>query len=286
MKYLFLLFFGISLSNSCAQNNTDVYIFDIKIDEESIFISNILNISPNVGYDNQPSFVDKNTLLYSSTNNGLTDIAEYNIKKNKKVWINPSENNDYSPIVAPVKNTISAVRILKNGDQQLFLINMKNGEETVLIDHLKIGYHAWINEDVVLLAIIENNSLSLNVANIKNKTNKTVVKNIGRSLNKIPNSNSFSYISKENKTWEIRSYNPATNTSKLIINTLKGSEDLCWTPNGVIIMAKGNELHKFNPKKDKDWELLGVLSDERMTNITRLNVNSDATKLALVVENE
>lgn len=286
MKYLFLLFFGISLSNSYAQNNADVYIFDIKIDEESIFISNILNISPNVGYDNQPSFVDKNTLLYSSTNNGQTDIAEYNIKKNKKVWINSSENNDYSPLVAPVKNTISAVRILKSGDRQLFLINIKDGEETVLIDNLQVGYHAWINEEIVLLAILENNSLSLNIANIKNKTNKTVVKKIGRSLSKIPNSNSFSYISKESETWEIRSYNPATNTSKLIINTLKGSEDLCWTPNGDIIMAKGNELHKFNPKKDKNWVLLGALSDERMTNITRLNVNSDASKLAIVVESE
>ena len=286
MKYFFLFFFGIFLSNSYAQNNTDVYIFDIEIHEDGVFISNILNISPNDGYDNQPSFIDKNTLVYSSTNNGKTDIAEYNIKKDKKTWINSSEYNEYSPILAPFKNTISAVRVLKSGDEHLYQFNIKNGDEAVLIDNLKIGYHAWINEETVLLAILENNSLSLNIANITTKTNKTVVKNIGRSLSKIPNSNLFSYISKESKTWEIRSYNPATNTSKLIIKTLEGSEDLCWTSHGYIIMAKGNELHVFNPKKDEDWKLLGVLSDERMTNITRLNINSDASKLAIVVESE
>lgn len=286
MKYFLALCFGLLITNSFAQQNTDVYIFDIQISDEHIFISDILNISNNDGYDNQPSFINKNTIVFSSTNNGQTDIAEYDIKKHKKTWITSTESSEYSPLKSPLKNTVSAIKMFKNGDQHLYRYNLKDGSETVLIDNLHIGYHVWFDKETVILSIVEGNILSLNVVNIDNKSNKTMVKNIGRSLCKIPKTDLISYVSKDSKSWEIRSYDPITNTSSFIINTLKGSEDLCWTPNGVIIMAKGNELYKFNPKKDEGWELLGALSDERLTNITRLSVNADASKLALVVEKE
>lgn len=286
MKYILSFCFGILILNSFSQQNTDVYIFDIQISDEHIFISDILNISNNKGYDNQPSFLDKNTVIFSSTNEGQTDIALFDIKKQEKTWLTSTDSDEYSPLTSPIKHTISSIRILKNGDQHLYGYNIKDGTPSVIVDNLQIGYHAWYDKETVILSIAEGNIHSLNIANITNHTNKTVIKNIGRSLAKIPKSDLISYVSKENKVWEIRSYNPLTNESKFIINTLEGSEDLCWTPHGVIIMAKGNELHKFNPKKDKDWELLGALTDKRLTNITRLSVNADASKLALVVENE
>lgn len=286
MKYILSVFFGILFLNSFSQQNTDVYIFDIEISDEHIFISDILNISNNDGYDNQPSFIDKNTIVFSSTNEGQTDIAIFDIKKQNKTWLSSTETNEYSPLESPFKNSVSAIRMFKNGDQHLYNYDIKEGTPSVILDNLQVGYHAWYNKETVILSIVEGNTLSLNVANITDKSNKTVVKKIGRSLAKIPKTDLISYVSKENKIWEIRSYDPLTNESKFIINTLEGSEDLCWTPNGVIIMAKGNELHKFNPKKDEKWELLGALTDERLTHITRLSVNADASKLALVVEKE
>jgi hypothetical protein len=286
MKYILAFCFGILFLSSFSQHNTDVYIFDIQISDEHIIISDILNVSNNDGYDNQPSFLDKNTILYSSSNKNQTDIAMFDIKKQTKTWLISTESNEYSPLKSPIKNSISSIRMFKNGDQHLYSYDIKNRTPSVLIDNLQIGYHVWYSDETVILSIIEGNTLALNVANITDKSNKTTVKNIGRSLAKIPKTNLISYVSKASNIWEIRSYDPLTNESKFIINTLQGSEDFCWTPNGVIIMAKGNELHKFNPKKDDAWKLLGALSDKRLTDITRLSVNSDASKLALVVENE
>ena len=286
MKYTLFFYFGILFLNSFSQQNTDIYIFDIRVADNHVSISDILSTSNNEGYNNQPSFLDKNTIIYSSTNNNQTDIAIFDIKKQKKTWLTSTQSDEYSPLICPIKNSISSIRMFKNGDQHLYSYDIKDGTPTLLIDGLKIGYHVWFNKETVILSIVEGDILSLNVANIIKDDNKTTVKNIGRSLAKIPKTKLISYVSKENDLWEIRSYNPLTNESKFIINTLDGSEDLCWAPNGVIIMAKGNEIHKFNPKKDKTWELLGVLTDKRLTHITRLSVNADASKLALVVENK
>lgn len=288
MKYFSVFFLSIISINFFGQSNqnTDVYLSDISIESDMVIISNILNISNNKGYDSQPSFLDKNTMVFSSTNGDQIDILKYNIKKKEKTWVSSTVDNEHSPIVSPIKNAVSSVRILKNGKQHLYSYSLKDGSSTVLIDNLQIGYHAWYDKETVVLSIEDGTTLSLNVANIKSNTNKTVAKNVGRSLANIPKSKLISYISKETEQWEIRSYDPITDTSKKIINTLEGSEDLCWTPNGVILMAKDNELHKFDPKKDSTWTMLGALSDPRLKHITRLSVNNDTSKLALVVENE
>jgi hypothetical protein len=104
-------------------------------------------------------------------------------------------------------------------------------------------------------------------------------------LHAIPNSNLISYISKENDSfWEIKSIDPISGTSKSIIQTLPQTEDMCWTPNGSIVMAKDGILYQFNPNKDENWVRKVSLSSYDITNITRLAVSPDGTKLAVVGE--
>ena len=51
-------------------------------------MSNGINISNNEGYDNQPSFFEDDNVLYASTRNGQTDIAQYHINYKSKTFIN------------------------------------------------------------------------------------------------------------------------------------------------------------------------------------------------------
>ena len=68
---LLLLVFVVS-----AQPSTEVYLFDIFVNGETLELKNKRNISNNEGYDNQPSFYNDNIVLFASTRNKQTDIAK------------------------------------------------------------------------------------------------------------------------------------------------------------------------------------------------------------------
>ena len=285
-KYLLLFILSVSLI-SFSQSNTDVFLFDLNTNNGVFELSNLKNISNNEGYDNQPSFLDNNTILYAGTRNGQTDIAKYNITYDSKIWINHSDGNEYSPLYITNQNAVSAIRLDKDGTQFLYRYDLRNGESEILIDDIIIGYHTWYNENLLVSSVLEDDGLSLYVTNFEDRENYKFDDKIGRSLHKIPNNELVSYISKKNDSiWEIKSLNLITGKMKSIIKTLLKVEDMCWLPNGTILMGKNDILYSFNPNKDKDWIEVASLKDYDITNITRLAVNSDATKLALAGESE
>lgn len=283
-NYFFFTLFLISfISNS--QPNTEVFLFDLNQEHGSFQLSNFKNISENEAYDNQPSFLDNNTILYSGTRNGQTDIVKYNINTGEKQWICNTEGSEYSPLKIPNQDAVSAIRLEKNGTQVLRKYSLKNGESEVLVDDIVIGYHVWFKENILASSVLEENHLSLYTTNLsENKNYKHQIK-IGRSLHNIPNSNLVSYISKENEnTWEVKSLDPSRGETKLIIETLPKSEDMCWTPNGIIMMANDSFLYSYNPKSKKEWIEITDLSNFGIVNITRLAVSPDGKKIAVVGE--
>ncbi|MGY3793578.1 nuclear transport factor 2 family protein [Aquimarina sp. 433] len=268
---------------STAQTDTEVYLFDISTENNELKLTNQRNISNNPGYDNQPSFYNDNIVLFSSTRNGQTDIAAYNIRDNKIDWIsNTLEGSEYSPTKIPNQRAISAIRLDTTGKQLLYSYDFKTGKPKVLLENLVVGYHCWYDKDIIVSSVLEDQSLSLVISNLKNKTNATLQKKIGRSLHKIPNSKLISYISKENEQWEIKSLNPISGETKKIINTIPEAEDMYWLLNGTILMPKGNIIYKFNPKTDKNWSLFYTSTDPGLGNITRIATNSISTLLSIV----
>ena len=227
-----------------AQPNTDVFLFDLALEDENLKLSNFKNISDNEGYDNQPSFIDNSTLLYVGTRNGQTDIVKYDLETGIKNWISATEGSEYSPLKIPNKNRASAIRLEKDGTQKLYSYNLRKNVSKVLIDDIIIGYHTWFDNKTIVSSVLEDGGLSLFTTNIIASKNNKINTNIGRSLHKIPNTNLVSYISKENEKWEVRSLNPTTKETDFITNTLANSEDICWTINGTIIMGKGAILYK------------------------------------------
>lgn len=285
MKSLFFKLACVSCLISVSQPDTEVFLFDLKKKGEQISISNYVNASSNEGYDNQPSFLDNNTLLYASTRKGQTDIARYSLNYSSKVWLNYSEGSEYSPLKIPGKRKISAIRLDKDGTQALYAYNLSNGEAELLIDEPVIGYHVWYTEDILVSAILDEEALSLVTHYLKEDKYYKLQKKIGRSLHKIPGTDLISYISKEDEnTWEIKSMDPISGATKGIMVTLPGSEDMCWLEDGTILMGHESSLYAFNREKDVDWREVADLTNFGIKNITRLAVRPDGTKLALVGE--
>ncbi|NNK40003.1 MAG: steroid delta-isomerase, partial [Winogradskyella sp.] len=258
MKKIFFYVIVFFTTVLVAQPNSEVFLFDIKIDEGNIELINQRNISNNVGYDNQPSFYNDNIVLFSSTRNGQTDIAKYNIRDNEMSYISDTpQGSEYSPLKVPGKKAISAIRLDENGKQLLYRYDYKTGKSDVLIEDLVIGYHVWFSKDVVLSSVLDEDNLSLVSTFLKEGKSYKFQKKIGRSLHTIPNSKLVSYISKENENeWQIKSVDPLSGATSIIINTIPKAEDMCWHINGTIFMPKGNTIYKFNPKTDMDWSVL------------------------------
>ena len=217
-----------------AQQNPEVFLIEI---DAGLNLSNPKNISQNPGYDNQPSFLNDSTLLFSSNKNNQTDVLQFQVGSGSKKWLTNTPQSEYSPLKIPKKEAISAI-----------------GLQTLVI------------------------------SNIKKKTNKVADSVIGRSLHRIPNTSLISYISKKEKQWQIRSLEPKTGKTTFVANTLEGVEDMCWLPNGSILMAKNTSIFQLNPKTGQGWKPLFDAADYGLKNITRLTVNQSQTKLALVAE--
>lgn len=284
MKKIAFLFLSIP-TILFAQINTEIHLFDIVKTGENYVLENGKNISNNDGYDSQPYFYNDNIVLFSSTRNGQTDIAKYNVRDHKLSYINDTKNgSEYSPQKIPNAKNVSAVRLDTDGLQRFYNYNFKTGKNIEIIPDLKVAYPSWYDKNTVVAAVIVNDSLHLIVSDLKKKTNTTVAKMVGRSIHKIPNSNLVSFVSKENKDyWMLKSLNPKTQEIKTI-TSLGKSEDITWLINGTILIADGKSIYKFNPTKDKQPSLFYSFTDDNINNISRITVNAISSKLAIVAE--
>ncbi len=280
-KTLALLFFPII---TWAQTNTEVYLFDITSENEKLKVVNGKNISNNDGYDSQPHFYNDNVVLFASSRKGQTDIGNYNIKNGKLSYINSTpQGGEYSPQRIPNSKNVSAVRLDNDGKQRFYEYNFKTGKDTELIKDLVVAYPMWYNKNTLVSSVIVNDSLQLCISDLKKKTNTLIAKNVGRSFHKIPNSSLVSFMKKNGENWEVWSLNPQTKETKFI--TITGqTQDICWLPNGNILIPNENTIYKFHPTKDKGWSVFHQFQDENINKISRITVNANASKLAITAE--
>lgn len=281
----FLVFFALlSVNFAIAQADTEVYIFPIEKGESTFSLGSPINISNNEGYDNQPSFYDNNTVLFSSNVQGQTEIGKYTILDSQFCYVTSTDfGSEYSPTKIPNQEKVSAIRLDKDGKQLLYIYDATNGESKVLIKDLVVGYHTWAT-DKTLASFVLGQTSSLVVTDISSEKNKTVDTNIGRSLHKIPNSKLVSYISKKSNKWQIRSLDVTTGKTRSIINTIPNVEDMCWTPDGTIFMAKDRTIYQLNPKESLNWKVLKTFNNKEINNISRMAINKAGTYLAMVAE--
>jgi len=280
-KLLFITFFVTSFIFS--QPATEVYLFDF-IQNDSIFtIENPVNISANIGYDNQPSFLNDGTgVLFASTRFNQTDIVLYNLENKTKAWLTNTLGSEYSPIQTPNRKFFTAIYLEKDETQLLWVYPFSRRKSKVLIENLKVGYHTWFNKKMIVSFVL-GDPPTLEVSNLKFKIKYPIDKNIGRSIHKIPGTELISFISNEHGEPEIYSISPVNSEKKFIADPLIGSQDMAWTPNGTMIMGKKDKLYKLKPGVDKEWIEFASLKGFELSGVTRLAVSPLGNKIAIVV---
>ena len=269
-----------------AQTGSEILLFDLSIKKDKLVLSNPKNITNHVGYDNQPSFhADQPLIFYSSFNpDGRSDIKSYDYEKGETRSFTQTTEREYSPTLTPDKHFVSCIIQRDDGAQNLGKYPVGGGQPTVLIDNLIVGYHAWIDQDRLLLFVL-GEPQTLHLYNVKTKEDKVIAEKIGRSLHKIPNQNAMSFVHKiSDSEWIIKRWDAATSEITTIAKTLPGREDLCWTPQGRIIMSDGTRIYSIDPLNEKEWSEVSIkFGGEQLKGVTRLSLNSKGNRLAVVV---
>nr|WP_293301260.1 nuclear transport factor 2 family protein [Allomuricauda sp.] len=285
-RFCFVLCLLGTLSSYC-QANTEVYLFDLDMDTKGAPLSNPKNISNNHGYDNQPSFWDDNTVLFSSTREGQTDILRFNINQGStSSWVtNTPTGSEYSPVRIPGKDNISAIRLDLDGLQRLYEYDIHSGESEPISD-LKIGYHVWYNDHILVSTVLVADRMDLAVIDLDTGSHHIVHKNVGRSLHKVPGTDLVSFISKgssKKELWQIKSLDVTDDKIDTILTLVNPVEDMVWLPNGALLIPNDNRISLYNPKvgDTKDFQFF---DKEQVFKISRLAVNPSGTRLALVTE--
>ncbi len=280
---LFVALFFVS-AIACAQPSTEVFLVDIRKPNARVELVNLKNVSKNEGYDNQPSFFDDSTVLFSSTRDGQTDVKTYKIGSNESSWLtNTSLGSEYSPLKVPNQDAVSAVRLDKTGLQRLYRYDLANGASKVILADLKVGYHVWFSPTILVVTVLVDDGMDLVVADLKGNTIKTIQKNVGRSLHKIPNSGLISFISNEKGGSSIKSLDPIAG----IIATIKvlptPTQDICWLTNNLILIPDGTTISQLNTV-DGSTTVLRRFEEGGVKGISRMAVSADGKHLAFISE--
>lgn len=272
---------------AAAQPATEIYLFDLSAKKESVSVSNPVNITQHKGYDNQPYFHPENPqIFYASFNDdGRSDIKMYDYKKKATVSITNTPEREYSPTVTPDQGYISCIIQRDNNAQDLGKYPIDGGQPDVIIEHLTVGYHVWADNSHLALFVLGTPN-TLHYLRLPTKEDTVLAENIGRSLHRMPAKTAISFVHKiSDKDWVIRSFDTTTRTITELGPALTGREDLCWLPDGRILMSDGTQLFYRSPN-DTGWKKVEFKSPTPLKEITRLAVSSNGKKLAVVASEE
>ncbi len=270
-------------SFAIAQGNSEVFICNIDFDESEIEILNLANISNDPGYDNQPSFASDNHVLFAGNNKGQTDFYRYQINRGSKTLLGGLKSGgEYSPQVIPGQKEIAAVRLDTTGLQRLYRYDIENKTNTTIIDDLVVAYYIFYDANTIAGCYIEEDNLNLFVFKIDENKSYTLLKNVGRSFNKVPGQNSISYsVTNEAGNQDIYLLDMVTYESFFVTQMPIGVQDHAWLDESRIIIGSKSSLFMYDTFGEENWRKMADLSEAGIKNITRIAVSPNGEGLAL-----
>ena len=285
-KVYFLLSILLVGITGYAQEGTDIYLFNFKVDQNQFTLSNARNITNSPGYDNQPYFLpDGKSLLYSSDDGfGQTDIYRYNILGQNERRLTFTPNNEYSPTVTPDGKYFSCIILERNGNQFLWKYPLNGAVPQKLVDVQPVGYHCWASNDMLGLFVVGEPN-TLNLVDLPTGKVEKVADSPGVTLKMIPNSSDLmSFVDLSNDAhWKVRTVNTSTKELAEVIDAPKHAQYYSWTPSGILVAGDGKRIYKFDPANDSDWVEMANLSDYGIKEFTRITISPSGDLLAVVV---
>ena len=234
----------------------DIYVADLSVLDGLYYVGPLRNVTNRTySYDDQPMFTpDSRSLLYTTRfvdrAGDQNEIHRYYLSSRRETRITRSLESEYSPAPVPGDRAFSAIRVEADSTQRLWRFTMEGMDGEVLFPNLDaVGYYAWGNESTVLLYVM-GSPPSIRIGHLTTWLTQVVAEDVGRSLNKIPNRNAWSFVERftADESW-INEVNIGTGEIGRIVSTVDGGEFHTWTPAGVLLMASDSRIYQWDPER-------------------------------------
>ena len=279
-RFLYLLFLL-----PCAllgQPGTDIFLLEgLDLGEDPAY-SSVKNLTNRDGYDNQPSFWDDQTLLFTSIRAyNQADIFKIDLSSGRSQQLTFTQESEYSPTPMSGGREFSVVRVEADGTQRLWAFPLAGGAPRMLLTKIKpVGYHVWLDDQTLGLFVL-GEPHSLYSAKVGSGPGQKLVPSIGRGLQRSPEGQ-ITFIHKQSEsTWSIQTIDHQGGESQSVAATLEGAEDFVWTKAGSLLMASGSTIYRYRPGGE-GWQPIFDLAQHQVSGITRLAISPDESKLAVV----
>jgi dipeptidyl aminopeptidase/acylaminoacyl peptidase len=239
------------------------------------------------GYENQPFFTpDGEAIWFTANRDGKqTDIYEFNRKTRRVRPLAATPEGEYSAALTPDGNGFSVIRVEADGTQRLWRFDRSGANPTVVLTDIKpVGYHAWIDGDQLALFVL-GQPATLQHARVSTGKATVVASNIGRSLHRIPGSQTVSFVHREtpDTVW-VKQFDPATGVSAPLVRAVPGNNerDVTWLPDGTLLMSAGTKIFAWR-RGEKDWREVYDVAVHKLGAVTRMAASPDGRTLAIVI---
>lgn len=286
----FSLFAEEEKEESTALPGTEIVLASIKVKNGQVRLSNAQNITSRTGYDSQPVFMEKDKALYFTRYiNKQTDIYRMDLKTREAKPYMKTPESEYSATPIAGREGISVVQVSldKKPDgtdiqSVVWLHKNKRGNQSGLMSDIdNVGYHNWTGKNKLWMFVIKGEIGNLFYQTIGKKP-KQMASNIGRAIKTDGKYKNLYFVDKSQDDWWIKKVDTKKFKQTKIIALPKGVEDFARDAKGNYWCGKGNTL--YFSEKGKNWMMIKEFSIPGLSNITRIDINSKMTQIAITFD--
>lgn len=245
------------------------------------------------GYDNQPCYTPEgDAILFTANRDGKQmDIYAFNRQTRAVRAVISTPEGEYSPTITPDGKGISVIRVEADSTQRLWRFDRNGANPTLILHDIKpVGYHAWIDDDQLALFVL-GQPATLQHARVSTGKATVVTGNIGRSILRMPKSQTVSFVHRQPGAREgagaaevwVKQFDPASGAVTPLVRVVAGTEEpyTAWMPDGTLLMSAATKIYAWR-RGDKDWREVYDAAAHKLGILTRLAVAPDGKAIAIV----
>ena len=269
----------------------NLYVADIVEARGAFTIGPPRKLTGDRGANSQPAFTpDGKSILFVSRRdsaNAQSDIYRIDLATGEETQITRTPEMENSPTVTPDGRlmVIRWVPATLFRDWGPWRYDIQNGVplDGVLPGADTVGYYVMV--DSVTYAMVRPKSrttVAIFDTRSKTMTDRDVpVANVPPQL--VPGSRAISYTRVDSLgRHQIMRLEVAGGESTPIFASLRDRIAHVWTPQGTVLMGRGNRVFARKPGRDGDWKEVASFTDRELRNVTTYTLSPDGKRLIMI----
>ena len=296
MSFLIALLAAAAVAAQATPPATEIFVAPLTLSGDEFHVGPPENISRSPGYDNQPFFApDGGSLFFTSARGDVsakcgspqTDVYRFDLVSRQLARVTDTPECEYSPTVTP-GGQLSVIRVEADGTQRLWKFTKDGKRPMVVLPDVKpVGYHAWLDENTLVLFVL-GSPATLQVADVNTGKAEIITSNIGQSIQKMPGGGvSFVQQTGEGQTRMMTITEVTSENGKIVTRPLTPAVEgarqahVAWTPDGTLLMAHNGTLHAWR-QGQTGWRAVADLTKLGLRAVTRMAVSPQGDRIAFV----